>query len=217
MQHEHYTHTAPDIPSSTFICPSFSPYQQATFASGCTGKFVRYCFCGIPICRPLLSELHAEITAVISTPQRHASLPDQLRMQPGIADVITVAKAAAQLRAAIFCAGVVIGTYRKRCSVPLPARESAVPQFPGKGSGHSRFLSVVIIAESVADTVNFFLCYRLDKHRALLLFVFLLFVSAVAVGPAGGKGVLPHKICHTARFAHGVVQMAQSRGQVVQP
>lgn len=34
MQHEHYTHTAPDIPSSTFICPSFSPYQQATFASG---------------------------------------------------------------------------------------------------------------------------------------------------------------------------------------
>ena len=110
MQHEHYTHTAPDIPSSTFICPSFSPYQQATFASGCTGKFVRYCFCGIPICRPLLSELHAEITAVISTPQRHASLPDQLRMQPGIADVIAVTKTAAQLWAAVFCAGVVIGT-----------------------------------------------------------------------------------------------------------
>ena len=43
-----------------------------------------------------------------------------------------------------------------------------------------------------------------------------LFVPAVAVGPAGGKGVLPHKICHTARFAHGVVQMAQSGGQVVQ-
>ena len=59
---------------------------------------------------PLLSDLHAEITAVISTPQRHASLPDQLRMQPGIADVITVAKAAAQLLAAVFCAGVVIGT-----------------------------------------------------------------------------------------------------------
>ena len=31
-------------------------------------------------------------------------------MQPGIADVITVAKAAAQLLAAIFCADVVIGT-----------------------------------------------------------------------------------------------------------
>ena len=31
-------------------------------------------------------------------------------MQPGIADVITVAKAAAQLRAAVFCAGVMIGT-----------------------------------------------------------------------------------------------------------
>ena len=93
--------------------------------------------------RPLhraVSDLHAEITAVISTPQRHASLPDQLQMQPGIADVITVAKAAAQLRAAIFCAGVVIGTYRKRCSVPLPARESAVPQFPGN-HGKNRFPS----------------------------------------------------------------------------
>ena len=44
-----------------------------------------------------------------------------------------------------------------------------------------------------------------------------LFVPAVAVGSAGGKGVLPHKICHAARFAHGVVQTAQSRGQVVQP
>ena len=55
--------------------------------------------------RPLhraVSDLHAEITAVISTPQRHASLPDQLRMQPGIADVITVTKTAAQLRAATF-------------------------------------------------------------------------------------------------------------------
>ena len=93
--------------------------------------------------RPLhraVPDLHAEITAVISTPQRHASLPDQLRMQPGIADVITVAKAAAQLRAAIFCAGVVIGTYRKRCSVPLPALESAVPQFPGN-HGKNRFPS----------------------------------------------------------------------------
>ena len=44
-----------------------------------------------------------------------------------------------------------------------------------------------------------------------------LFVPAVAVGSAGGKGILPHKICHTARFAHGVVQMAQGGGQVVQP
>ena len=59
---------------------------------------------------PLLSDLHAKIAAVISTPQRHASLPDQLRMQPGIADVIAVTKTAAQLRAAVFCAGVVIGT-----------------------------------------------------------------------------------------------------------
>ena len=44
-----------------------------------------------------------------------------------------------------------------------------------------------------------------------------LFVPAVTVGSAGGKGVLPHKICHTARFAHGVVQTAQGGGQVVQP
>ena len=43
-----------------------------------------------------------------------------------------------------------------------------------------------------------------------------LFVPAVAVGSAGGKGVLPHKFGHTARFAHGVVQMAQGGSQVVQ-
>ena len=110
--------------------------------------------------RPLhraVSDLHAEITAVISTPQRHASLPDQLRMQPGIADVITVAKAAAQLRAAIFCAGVVIGTYRKWCSVPLPARESAVPQFPGN-HGKDRFPS-----SSSSVTLSF--CIR-SRSRA---------------------------------------------------
>ena len=110
--------------------------------------------------RPLhraVPDLHAEITAVISTPQRHASLPDQLRMQPGIADVITVAKAAAQLRAAIFCAGVVIETYRKRCSVPLPARESAVPQFPGN-HGKDRFPS-----SSSSVTLSF--CIR-SRSRA---------------------------------------------------
>ena len=31
-------------------------------------------------------------------------------MQPSVADVVAVAKAAAQLRAAVFCAGVMIGT-----------------------------------------------------------------------------------------------------------
>ena len=65
----------------------------------------------MPICRLLLSDLHAKIAAVIAAPQRHASLPDQLRMQSGIADVITVAKAAAQLRAAVFCAGVMIRAF----------------------------------------------------------------------------------------------------------
>ena len=44
-----------------------------------------------------------------------------------------------------------------------------------------------------------------------------LFVPAVAVASAGGKGVLPLKICHAARFAHGVVQTAQGRSQIVQP
>ena len=44
-----------------------------------------------------------------------------------------------------------------------------------------------------------------------------LFVPAVAVGPAGGKGVLPHKVSRAACFAHGVVQMAQGGSQVVQP
>ena len=37
-------------------------------------------------------------------------MPNELRMKTGVADVITVAKATAQLRAAVFCAGVVIGT-----------------------------------------------------------------------------------------------------------
>ena len=105
-----------------FLRTSRRPLHRAVPESSSDTAFAAYQYAA-----PLLSDLHAEITAVISTPQRHASLPDQLRMQPGIADVITVAKAAAQLRAAIFCAGVVIGTYRKRCSVPLPARESAVP------------------------------------------------------------------------------------------
>ena len=91
--------------------PFFFSVPAGDLCIGCTGKFVRYCFCCIQICRPLLSELHAEIAAVISTPQRHASLPDQLWMQAGIADVITVAKAAAQLRAAVFCACVVIWTF----------------------------------------------------------------------------------------------------------
>ena len=54
---------------------------------------------------------HAKIAAVIAAPQRFCSMPNELRMQPGIADVVAVAKAAAQLRAAIFCAGVVIGTF----------------------------------------------------------------------------------------------------------
>ena len=37
--------------------------------------------------------------------------------------------------------------------------------FPGKGSGHSYFLSVVIIAESVADTLSVQYPYRWPYHR----------------------------------------------------
>ena len=51
----------------------------------------------------------------------------------------------------------------------------------------------------------------LPLHRPLPF----LFVPAVAVGSAGGKGILPHKIRHAARFAHGVVQMAQGGGEVI--
>jgi len=58
---------------------------------------------------------------------------------------------------------------------------------------------------------NSFKKFMQKSHRPLPF----LFVPAVAVGSAGGKGVLPHKFGHTARFAHGVVQMAQGGGQVV--
>ena len=51
----------------------------------------------------------------------------------------------------------------------------------------------------------------LPLHRPLPF----LFVPAVAVGPAGGKGILPHKICRTACFAHGVVQTAQRGSEVI--
>ena len=53
-------------------------------------------------------------------------------------------------------------------------------------------------------------CRLLDENKVLIAFV-----PAVAVGSAGGKGVLPHKICHTARFAHGVVQTAQRGSEVI--
>lgn len=43
----------------------------------------------------------------------------------------------------------------------------------------------------------------------------LLFISAVAVWAAGGESVLPHKVSRAARLAHGVVEMAQGRGEVI--
>ena len=52
-------------------------------------------------------------------------------------------------------------------------------------------------------------CLRPSFHEALL------FIPAVAVWAAGGEGVLPHKISRAARFAHGVVQMAQRGSEVI--
>ena len=42
-----------------------------------------------------------------------------------------------------------------------------------------------------------------------------LFISAVAVRAAGGQRVLPHKVRHAAGLAHGVVQMAHGRREIV--
>ena len=71
--------------------------------------------------------------------------------------------------------------HRYRLQWPLSRKRQRTFPFPLRS----------LIAESVADTVNFFLCYRLDKHRTLLL-IYFLFVPAVTVGSAGGKVILPH-------------------------
>ena len=71
--------------------------------------------------------------------------------------------------------------HRYRLQWPLSRKRQRTFPFPLRS----------LIAESVADTVNFFLCHRLDKHRTLLL-IYFLFVPAVAVGSAGGKVILPH-------------------------
>ena len=57
--------------------------------------------------------------------------------------------------------------------------------------------------------------HGLDKNCALPLFIFLLFVSAVAVWAAGSESVPPHKIGYAARLAHGVVQTAQRGSEVI--
>ena len=44
----------------------------------------------------LFYDLHTKITAVIAATERFCSMPDELRMQTGIADVVAVAKAAAK-------------------------------------------------------------------------------------------------------------------------
>ena len=59
----------------------------------------------------LFHDLHAKVAAVIAAPQRFCSMPNELRMKTGVADVVAVAKAAAQLRTSVCHAGVVIWTF----------------------------------------------------------------------------------------------------------
>ena len=222
-------------------------------------------------------------------------------MQPGVADVVAVAKATAQLRAAVFCAGVVIGTLhhihtpdavtglqffwgkarRRAENAPGGFDENAgnkavkprYVQQGGKlfvarsrqvlhiavnglqcllfrhdplqglvGRNARQYLPLEVVLLFLACTRVFsqqriqahiksgvqLLCLRRKALRRSLPKVTgkigflrlhrpspLLFVPAVAVGSAGGKGVLPHKICHAARFAHGVVQTAQRGSEVI--
>jgi len=60
---------------------------------------------------PLFHDLHAKVAAVIAAPQRFCSMPNELRMKTGVADVVAVAKAAAQLRTSVCHAGVMIWTF----------------------------------------------------------------------------------------------------------
>ena len=46
----------------------------------------------------LFHDLHAKVAAVIAAPQRFCSMPNELRMKTGVADVVAVAKAAAPPR-----------------------------------------------------------------------------------------------------------------------
>ena len=59
----------------------------------------------------LFHDFHTKVAAVIAAPQRFCSMPNEIRMQTGVADVVAVAKAAAQLRTSVCHAGVVIWTF----------------------------------------------------------------------------------------------------------
>ena len=63
-------------------------------------------------------------------------------MQPGIADVVAVAKAAAQLWAAVFCAGVVIGTLHH---IHTPDAVTGLQFFWGKARRQAENLSLIHI------------------------------------------------------------------------
>ena len=44
-----------------------------------------------------------------------------------------------------------------------------------------------------------------------------LLISAVAVGTAGSYGIFADKVRCAARLAHGIIEMAESRREVIEP
>ena len=237
MQHEHYTHTAPDIPSSTALSIFFFLLMQLLFLLLVLFQDFLH---NLLFSRPIL---HFRFDFLLEIPR--TPCPDQRAIPQNIVHHL----------------------FSKGCSIFFPFSHTLVwnrimsnscaacqtrqdPAFRhdplqglvGRNARQDLPLEVVLLflacicifsqqrTQAHIESGVQFLCPRgkalcrslpeitgkigfLPLHRPLPF----LFVSAVAVGPAGGKGVLPHKICHTARFAHGVVQTAQSRGQVVQP
>ena len=65
----------------------------------------------------LFFDFQAEVAAVVAPAQRFRAMPEKSGMQAGIADIVAVAEAAAQLWAAILHAGIVIRTF---CHVDTP-------------------------------------------------------------------------------------------------
>ena len=59
-----------------------------------------------------IAELQAEVAALIPAAERLCAVPDELRVQVVIGDVVAVAEAGAELRTAVFDTGVVIGALR---------------------------------------------------------------------------------------------------------
>ena len=141
----------------------------------------------------------------------------------GEKQLLAVAKAAAQLRAAVFCAGVVIGTLHH---IHMPDAVAGLQLFWGKArrraknapggfdkNAGNKAVKPRYVQQSPEnhgrDRFPSSSCLRPCFHEALL------FIPAVAVWAAGGERVLPHKVSRAARLAHGVVQTAQRGSEVI--